>query len=87
MWRVVCLFWLLIQGVMGQAEKRVWTIPERTAWDVVRSQDGDFALSTPARPASETRNVRATAGTLEILSYSCAFEGSDYRLQRTPPRG
>ena len=78
---------------MGQAEQRVWTIPERTVWDVVRSPDGDFAFSMPARPAAESRDVRGTAGMLEVLSYSCAHEGSDYRLRRirspqmVPPRG
>ncbi len=72
MCRMVCVFWLLTSAAIDQSEGRVWTIPERTAWDVVRSPDGDFAFSMPARPATETRDVRGTAGMLEVLSYSCA---------------
>jgi hypothetical protein len=71
--------------VPGQAEPRpegAITRPERKAWDVVRSPDGDFAFSMPAKPARETRNARGAAGTLEVLSYACAVDGSRYDLRR-----
>lgn len=56
--------------------------PERAAWDVVRSADGDFAFSMPARPDRESRVARGAAGPLDILIYSCAFEGSVYHIRR-----
>ncbi len=61
--------------------------PERVAWDVIRSADGDFAFSMPVRPARESREARGAAGPLEILTYSCAFEGSEYRLSRVRSTG
>lgn len=63
------------------------TPPKRMAWDVIRSTDGDFAFSMPVRPARESREARGAAGPLEILTYSGAFEGSDYRLSRVQSTG
>lgn len=56
--------------------------PERLAWDVIRSTDGDFAFSMPSRPDQESRKAQGAAGSLQIPTYSCSFEESNYRLRR-----
>jgi hypothetical protein len=67
--------WLLILGTAVG--------PEPPLWEVVRSKDGDFAFSMPAKPTLESRNVQGSAGMLEILMYSCQFDGSHFLVQRT----
>jgi hypothetical protein len=67
--------WLLILGTAF--------VPEPPQWEVVRSEDGDFAFSTPAKPDQKTQDARGSAETPAILTYSCRFNGSRYLVQRT----
>src|SRR5262249_2542976 len=55
-------------------------LPGPTEWEVVRSMDGDFAFSMPLKPTLEKRDVQGAIGMLEILEYSCQFNGSTYLL-------
>jgi hypothetical protein len=44
--------------------------------------DGDFAFSMPVKPSLEKRDVQGSIGNLEMLEYSCRFDGSTYLLRR-----
>jgi hypothetical protein len=67
--------WLLALGTT--------VVPEPPVWAVVRSKDGDFALSMPAQPTFKAQNVKGSVGALETLTYSCQIKGSLYLVQRT----
>jgi hypothetical protein len=57
--------------------------PERPAWEVVRSEDGDFAFSMPFKPTQKTDHEGLPGGAVESLSYSGERSGSGYLLRRT----
>jgi hypothetical protein len=57
--------------------------PEPPGWEVVRSKDGDFAFSMPAKATLESRAVQGSVGMLEILTYSCQINGCNYLVERT----
>jgi hypothetical protein len=82
MWRAAWAFWLLASAAMGAMEQPARATPEKKVWDVVRSPDGDFAFSMPAKPGFETRKAQGPAGALEVLAYSCTFQDAHYQLQR-----
>jgi hypothetical protein len=73
----------LILGALCVSEQQAVVALEKTSWEVVRSQDGDFAFSMPAGPAKQARNVPETGGNTELVTYSCSFNGFDYQVQRT----
>ena len=66
--------WMLILGAL--------LVPNGPPWEVVRSADGDFAFSIPAKPAFESQSVQGQRGAIEILKYSCRVGGSEYRIER-----
>jgi hypothetical protein len=73
MWGTASASWLLILGTTFA--------PERREWEVVRSDDGEFAFSMPIKPTAELQNVQGAAGTQETLTFSCLFNGSLYFIQ------
>jgi hypothetical protein len=83
MWGAASAAWLLTLGMIAPPEQRPAVLPERVVWDVVRSQDGDIAFAMPAQPVAETQTRQGPAGLLEVLTYSCRFQGSHYQVQRS----
>jgi len=55
----------------------------QASWEVVRVPDGEAAFSMPSKPLQVARTTRGTAGSLDLLSYSCKFEECDFLLKRT----
>jgi hypothetical protein len=75
MYPLLSVWWPLLLGTTFIAESPVW--------EVVRSEDGDIAFSMPAQPTSNTQDAHGPEGPLEILTFSCPFNGSLYLVQRT----
>ena len=56
--------------------------PSRPPWVIVRSQDGDFAFSMPAKPEMRSRQEGVSGTAVETLTYDCSAGGCEYSLRR-----
>jgi hypothetical protein len=52
-------------------------------WEIIRSADGDFAFSMPAKPALQANDSAAKRVASGILEYSCQVQGTLYEARRT----
>src|SRR4051812_20395930 len=57
----------------------------RSAWEVVRSADGDFAFSMPVKTSPKSSGAAGASGAGEVIEYTCKVQGTTYTIRRKRP--